>query len=169
MWTSRKRTCCSSTPVNQWATLRRQRTLQIVVRSFDGRSAAESTILNGPACVTLAAVRADDDTLPHPCEAGFYVRYVEIFQQAGVEPNSPQRVRELVSEWNRMLTGDASGRTTVPFNPIAEPLGGCYTCRYFGHRMGGSTIRCAKPEHEHVRSQAENGCAFWQREPGTDD
>src|SRR5215831_16855184 len=29
-------------------------------------------------------------------------------------------------------------------------------------------VWCAKPGDEHVRSQARNGCAFWQREPGAD-
>jgi len=28
---------------------------------------------------------------------------------------------------------------------------------------------CARPSREHVRSQAERGCAFWEREPGSDD
>jgi hypothetical protein len=29
-------------------------------------------------------------------------------------------------------------------------------------------VQCAKPEHEHVRSQASKGCALWEREPGAD-
>jgi len=53
-------------------------------------------------------------------------------------------------------------------SPSADHPGGCFTCRYFGHHIGGDTVQCAKPRHEHVRSQAHNGCAFWQREPGAD-
>lgn len=100
--------------------------------------------------------------MPNPHDADFYVRYVEICRRAGVEPNSPQRVREMVSKWNQMLTG-------ATFNPSAEHPGGCYTWRYFGGRLNGDTVRCAKPGNEHVRSQAMLGCAFWQREPGADD
>jgi hypothetical protein len=54
------------------------------------------------------------------------------------------------------------------FDAFAEHPGGCYVCRYFGQRIGGDTVKCAKPGDEHVRSQAECGCAFWQREPGAD-
>jgi len=54
------------------------------------------------------------------------------------------------------------------FNAFADNRGGCYTCRYFGARLDGDTVKCAKPEDEHVRSQASRGCAFWQREPGAD-
>ena len=49
----------------------------------------------------------------------------------------------------------------------AEHPGGCYTCRYFGERRDPA-VWCAKPRGEHVRSQAECGCAFWEREPGAD-
>jgi hypothetical protein len=54
------------------------------------------------------------------------------------------------------------------FNPAAEHPGGCFTCRYFGHRVD-VPVWCGKPGHGHVRSRAERGCAFWQREPGADD
>ena len=53
-------------------------------------------------------------------------------------------------------------------NVFAEHPGGCYTCRYFGERVGVA-VWCAKPGGEHHRSQAHLGCAFWEREPGTDD
>lgn len=53
------------------------------------------------------------------------------------------------------------------FNPMAEHPGGCYTCRYFGERRDPA-VWCAKPGGEHVRSQADRGCAFWEREPGAD-
>jgi len=52
------------------------------------------------------------------------------------------------------------------YNP--EHPGGCYTCRYFGRENNVDEVQCAKPGDEHVRAQASNGCAFWQREPGAD-
>jgi hypothetical protein len=52
--------------------------------------------------------------------------------------------------------------------PQAERSGGCYTCRYFGERRDPA-VWCAKPGGEHVRSQAERGCSFSEREPGADD
>lgn len=55
------------------------------------------------------------------------------------------------------------------FNAFGDHVGGCYTCAYFGERLEGDTVKCAKPGDEHVRAQAHQGCAFWQREPGTDD
>jgi hypothetical protein len=54
------------------------------------------------------------------------------------------------------------------FNPHVEHPGGCYACRWFGHRVDVA-VWCARPSGEHVRSQAERGCAFWEREPGADD
>jgi hypothetical protein len=54
------------------------------------------------------------------------------------------------------------------FSPAAVRLGGCCTCRYFGERRDPA-VWCAKPGGEHVRSQAERGCSFWEREPGADD
>jgi hypothetical protein len=54
------------------------------------------------------------------------------------------------------------------FNPTIEHPGGCFTCAYFGHRVDVA-VWCARPGGEHVRSQAERGCAFWEREPGSDD
>ena len=56
----------------------------------------------------------------------------------------------------------------VTFNPHAEHPGGCFTCRYFGHRVDVA-VWCGKPGCGHVRSQADRGCAFWEREPGADD
>ncbi|HKE41993.1 MAG TPA: hypothetical protein VKG21_19350 [Casimicrobiaceae bacterium] len=48
-------------------------------------------------------MRADADRLPDPCDAGFYVRYVDMCRQAGIEADSPARFRELVAKWNAML------------------------------------------------------------------
>ena len=57
---------------------------------------------------------------------------------------------------------------STTFNPAIEHPGGCYTCAHFGHRVGAA-VWCARAGGEHVRSQAERGCAFWEREPGADD
>ena len=54
--------------------------------------------------------RPSDDLLPNPCDADLYVRYVEICRRAGVEPSSPQRVHELVGNWNAVLSGERSER-----------------------------------------------------------
>ena len=48
----------------------------------------------------------DSDLLPDPCDAGFYVRYAELCRQAGVDPSPPERVRELTTKWNAMLSGE---------------------------------------------------------------
>jgi len=53
------------------------------------------------------------------------------------------------------------------FNLHADRPGGCFTCRYFGERVDVA-VWCGKPGSGHVRSQAERGCAFWEREPGAD-
>ena len=65
------------------------------------------------------------------------------------------------------------GRVAAPqsfyrVNVFAVHPGGCYTCRHFGHRVDVA-VWCALPGGEHHRSQADCGCAFWQREPGADD
>jgi hypothetical protein len=40
------------------------------------------------------------------------------------------------------------------FSPTVDHPGGCFACRYFGHRVCGDAVCCAKPGAEHVRSQA---------------
>ena len=40
-----------------------------------------------------------------------------------------------------------------PFNPSVKHPGGCFVCRYFGHRVEGA-VWCGRPGGEHVRSQA---------------
>ncbi len=51
-------------------------------------------------------------------------------------------------------------------SPTDRP-GGCYVCCFFGERRDPA-VWCAKPGGEHVRLQAERGCAFGEREPGSD-
>jgi hypothetical protein len=57
--------------------------------------------------------------------------------------------------------------TAATFNAITERPGGCYTCRYFGHRVD-SAVWCSRPNGEHVRLQAASGCALWERRPPAD-
>jgi len=54
------------------------------------------------------------------------------------------------------------------FNLGTDHHGGCYTCRYFGRHVGADTVKCAKPDDEHLRAQAQNGCAYWRREAGAE-
>jgi hypothetical protein len=63
---------------------------------------------------------------------------------------------------------DTAAKSVYRLVVIAERFGGCYTCRHFGERRDPA-VWCAKPGGEHVRSQAERGCAFWEGEPGSDD
>jgi hypothetical protein len=63
---------------------------------------------------------------------------------------------------------DALLRSMPPqFRPSVDRPGGCYTCRHFGERRDPA-VWCARPGGEHVRSQAERGCAFWERQPGAE-
>jgi hypothetical protein len=57
--------------------------------------------------------------------------------------------------------------SAVTRDAITERPGGCYTCRYFGHRVE-SAVWCYRPNGEHVRLQAASGCALWERRPRTD-
>jgi hypothetical protein len=63
----------------------------------------------------------------------------------------------------------ARARSMPPqFNPAADRPGGCYVCRFFGERRDPA-VWCARLDGEHVRSQADRGCAFWERERGAQD
>ena len=53
-------------------------------------------------------------------------------------------------------------------NAFVDHPGGCYACRWFGKRVG-TEVRCGYPGAGHMRSQPDLGCAFWQRERGSDD
>ena len=58
---------------------------------------------------------------------------------------------------------------TDPFHPfLSEERGGCFTCRWFGKRVGYE-VWCNDPRGPMMRSVPIQGCAFWQREPGSDD
>lgn len=51
------------------------------------------------------------DSLPDPCDASFYIRYVDMCRQAGVEPSPPECVRKLVAKWNAMLKGESGEKS----------------------------------------------------------
>jgi hypothetical protein len=55
-----------------------------------------------------------------------------------------------------------SGSSVVALSTPRHP-GGCFSCRYFGERVDVA-VWCVRPGREHVRSQAEQGCAFWERD-----
>jgi len=59
-------------------------------------------------------MRANDRSLPDPSDAGFYVRYVDLCRQAGVDPVSADRVRELVTKWNAMLRDTPDAQRDEP-------------------------------------------------------
>ena len=53
---------------------------------------------------------------------------------------------------------------------FATPNPPCATCAHFGHWIYvPSTAWCEHPRAPHVRSQAEHGCVYWEREVGADD
>lgn len=45
----------------------------------------------------------------------------------------------------------------------------CWTCQYWGGWANEVNSWCARPGLSPVVGQPEYGCAFWTREPGSDD
>jgi hypothetical protein len=56
----------------------------------------------------------------------------------------------------------------APSDSLSMPARPCWYCRYFG-RMGGAHSAVCERGDGLLRSQPENGCAFYEREPGVDD
>lgn len=55
-------------------------------------------------------------------------------------------------------------------NPLAGEPRPCWHCRWWaGFAVGGVHGRCALPGGTPVQATPADGCAFWEREPGTDD
>ena len=46
---------------------------------------------------------------------------------------------------------------------------GCFTCAHFHGRFLATHLVCEHRGATWVMGQPQNGCAFWQREPGSDD
>jgi hypothetical protein len=72
--------------------------------------------------------------------------------------------------WRRTtLCVDLPSSTSLSaFHAFVDRPGGRSTCRWFGHPVDVA-VRCARPGGEHLRSQRDRGCAFWEREPVSDD
>ena len=53
----------------------------------------------------------------------------------------------------------------------ANELQPCWTCQYFGGPLPDNDVNCfcRHPRLSPVVGQPEYGCAFWEREPGSDD
>ena len=58
------------------------------------------------------------------------------------------------------------------FQPFRDHVGararGCYTCRYFLGRIAGEHLVCEQ-RGVHIVARPRDGCAYWEREPGSDD
>ncbi|HYS13438.1 MAG TPA: hypothetical protein VEN28_09020 [Burkholderiaceae bacterium] len=64
--------------------------------------------------------------------------------------------------------------TRVHFDPYSLLVGararGCFTCRYFqGRYFCGYHVLCERPGGVPVVGTPQHGCAYWEREPGSDD
>jgi hypothetical protein len=46
---------------------------------------------------------------------------------------------------------------------------GCYTCRYFNGRYSGVHVVCEDRAAVQVIGTPKLACAYWQREPGSND
>lgn len=55
----------------------------------------------------------------------------------------------------------------IPHPSGTDRPGGCYTCRFVGVPRDPA-VWCAFPDGEHLHSEADRGCAFWEREPAAD-
>jgi hypothetical protein len=52
----------------------------------------------------------------------------------------------------------------------SAPIGPCWYCTWWGGvAPGGVNGLCARPKHMPVTGRPEQGCAYWEREPGVDD
>ena len=81
---------------------------------------------------------------------------------------APRTIEVLLHGIARRLYIPTLAPRVVRINAFVDHPSGCYTCRWFGERVGFD-VRCADPRAPHVRSLPEQGCAFWEREPGSDD
>ena len=55
------------------------------------------------------------------------------------------------------------------FSPWVDPRP-CWFCAHFGRMLhDGTAALCARPDLSRVQASPTNGCAFWEREPGSDD
>lgn len=63
--------------------------------------------------------------------------------------------------------------TLVYFSPHALAIGararGCLTCEFFRGEFFGGHVVCERFEKPRVIGDARIGCAYWMREPASDD
>jgi hypothetical protein len=54
---------------------------------------------------------------------------------------------------------------------VEDPAGarGCLTCTHFQGRFYCGHVLCERDGGRHLVGQPKQGCAFWEREPGSDD
>lgn len=61
----------------------------------------------------------------------------------------------------------------VYFTPHALDIGagerGCFTCRFFQGEFIGGHVVCRQMPKPRVVGTVTLGCAYWEREPGSDD
>jgi len=50
-----------------------------------------------------------------------------------------------------------------------QAAGGCYVCRHYRGAFNAEALVCEIPGHRHCPSLPKSGCAFWEREPASDD
>jgi hypothetical protein len=56
------------------------------------------------------------------------------------------------------------------FNPYPANPNPCWHCHWFkGMVYQNTAAECGNPKCSKIRSQPENGCASFEREPGADD
>jgi hypothetical protein len=59
------------------------------------------------------------------------------------------------------------------FQPMPQYEGararGCFTCTHFQGRYSSGHVVCEHRGGTHVIGQPKIGCAYWEREPGSDD
>ncbi len=46
---------------------------------------------------------------------------------------------------------------------------GCYTCTHFHGQFYWEHVLCERRGGRHVVGSPQDGCAYWEREPGVDD
>lgn len=56
------------------------------------------------------------------------------------------------------------------FNPYTGEAHPCWHCTWYDGMAGqGTCAQCAKPRAARLCATPEYGCAFWERDPGSDD
>jgi hypothetical protein len=60
--------------------------------------------------------------------------------------------------------------TFAPYRPLDPARArGCLTCTHFSGQFYGGHLLCERDAGRYVVGVPTMGCAFWEREPGSDD